>query len=216
MDEVARTQVIVAGASGFGRQIADYLQDADSEVAGFVDDDPAAHAPTGYKLLGTIRDLSVQANSIEVLIAVAEPDGRKAIAEQMLDCGIRLHTLVHPTAYVARDAQIGAGCVICPNANLGTGSVLGENVLVNTNALIGHDSRIGAHSALMTLTSIGGGSSLGVGVFVGTHASVNPNRNVGSGSKIAAGSVVYQNMPEGVLVSGNPAKALPLVKLDPR
>jgi sugar O-acyltransferase (sialic acid O-acetyltransferase NeuD family) len=213
VEDMEPASVIVVGASSFGRQIAQYLVDGGRRVAGYLDDDPLARPGGGYDILGTTGSY-VPDDSHEVLIAVSKPAHRKAIAEQLLARGAVLHTFVHPTAYVAGDAEIGEGSIVCPFSHIGSGARLGRNVLVNTHTLVGHDVRIGPHSALMH-ACINGGSSLGEGVFAGTYAAVNPNRSVGSWSRIAAGSVVYKDMGDRVLVSGNPAKAGPLLSQDP-
>lgn len=209
---MAGIPLIVVGASNFGRQIAQYIEEGGARVAGFLDDSPNAQPPEGYQILGTTGDYAVD-DSHQFLIAVSDPTARKRIADRLTDRRAVLSSFIHPAAYVAKDAHIGAGSVICPLSHVGSASDLGENVLVNTYAMIGHDAIIGAHSALMGFAAINGGSQLGEGVFAGTSASVNPNRKVGSWSKIAAGSIVYQDMPGGVLVSGNPATALPLLGL---
>jgi acetyltransferase-like isoleucine patch superfamily enzyme len=55
-----------------------------------------------------------------------------------------------------------------------------------------------------------GGSVIGDRVFFGTHAVVTPGKKVGSQSKIAAAAVVYRDVPDLSLASGNPAKTFPV------
>ena len=54
------------------------------------------------------------------------------------------------------------------------------------------------------------GSRLDGGIFLGTHATITPGIRVGAGSRIAAGAIVYRDVPKGSLAVGNPAKAFPL------
>ena len=57
---------------------------------------------------------------------------------------------------------------------------------------------------------VNGGSTLEDEVFMGTHATITPNIRVGRRSKVAAGAVVYRDVPEQSLATGNPAKPFPL------
>lgn len=212
---VSPTPIIIVGASAFGRQIAEYVEDAGHSVAGFIDDDPGVEAPRGYRVLGTTKDLDASGHA-QFLIAVADPKGRKDIALRLAVQGATPASFVHPTAYVSAEAQIGQGTVICPLGHVGAGARLGEHVLINTFAFVGHDASVGSYSALMGFACVNGSSTLGEGVYVGTHASVNPNRRVGEWAKVASGSIVYQDMADRMLISGNPAEALPLLQLNQR
>lgn len=58
------------------------------------------------------------------------------------DCG------VHPSAYVATDAVLGAGCRIGPMAVIESGAVLADNVEVGAGAVVGANCRIGANTTL--------------------------------------------------------------------
>lgn len=45
-------------------------------------------------------------------------------------------------------------------------------------------------------------------VFIGANSIVLPNVSIGPNAIVAAGSVVTRNVPEGVIVGGNPAKVI--------
>jgi UDP-3-O-[3-hydroxymyristoyl] glucosamine N-acyltransferase len=61
---------------------------------------------------------------------------------------------IHPTAVVAPDAEIGAGCEIGPyavvgaGARIGAGCVLGPHAVVGPGCVLGRDCRIHAHASL--------------------------------------------------------------------
>lgn len=204
---------VIVGASAFGRQIAEYVQDAGHTVEGFVDDNTAVDLPHGMPLLGTTEELQAS-ESGRFLIAVAEPRTRKAIAARLAARGAQPGSFAHPTAFVSTTASIGAGTVICPFAHVGLEAQVGEHVLVNSYAFVGHHATLGPYSALMGFACVNGGGTLGEGVYVGTHASINPNRKIGEWAKVASGSIVYKDMGERVLITGNPAEALPLLELN--
>ncbi len=50
--------------------------------------------------------------------------------------------------------------------------------------------------------------SIGNHVWIGTGVIVLPGVRIGNGAVVAAGSVVTSDVPEGVLVAGNPARII--------
>jgi maltose O-acetyltransferase len=103
---------------------------------------------------------------------------------------------------------------------IGSGSVIGPNASFCLDAPIhiGKNVSIGPSATLYTAThSLGSGSrrmQLGVmarpivvedGAWIGFGAIILSGVRVGRGSVVAAGSVVNRDVPENVLVAGNPA-----------
>ena len=56
--------------------------------------------------------------------------------------------------------------------------------------------------------SVSGAVELGEQVFMGTHSYVAPEKKVGTRSKISAGAFALEDVPEGSLAVGNPARVL--------
>jgi sugar O-acyltransferase (sialic acid O-acetyltransferase NeuD family) len=210
--------IIVVGASGFGRELLQYVRDAyantpDVRIKGFLDDDPtrldAVGTAMSVGIIGDTRTYAV-AEDDRFIISLGDPVLRSLLAERLSRRGGQFVSVVHPTAYVAPTARMGVGCVVGPFATVGSHVHLDDHVLLNLYCAAGHDARVGACSVFSPYSVANGGSNLAAGVFLGTHAAVSANVRVGGGSKIAAGAVVYRDVPERSLAVGNPAKAFPL------
>jgi sugar O-acyltransferase (sialic acid O-acetyltransferase NeuD family) len=210
--------IIIVGASGFGCELAQHVLDvaagrADIRLKGFVDDDPAKQAEIGavlaVRVIGDTLAYAIQEND-RFLISLGDPNLRKLLSERLGARGARFFSLIHPTAYVAPSATLGAGCIIGPFANVGSNARLGEHVMLNLYASAGHDTHVGSCSVISPYGIANGGSVIGERVLFGTHAVVTPNRKVGDQSHVAAGAVVYRDVPELTLAAGNPAKNFPL------
>ena len=97
----------------------------------------------------------------------------------------------------------------------------GGEIRIGDRVLIGPDTKIyaGNHSlkseeritiedGKMRLISIPQPVTIGNDVWIGGNVTIVPGVTVGDGAVIAAGSVVVKNVPEKVLVAGNPAKVI--------
>jgi serine O-acetyltransferase len=101
---------------------------------------------------------------------------------------------VHPAA------RIGKGILI----DHGTGVVIGETAVVGDDVSMLHGVTLGG-----TGKELGDRHpKIGEGVLLGAGAIVLGNVRVGKGSKVAAGSVVLEDVPQHITVAGVPAKAV--------
>lgn len=208
--------LIIVGAGGFGWELAQFARDAIEHgaalrVKGLLDDDPDLQPPphTDLPILGNTHDYAIDPAD-RFLISVGDPATRRQIGERLRARGAQFTSLVHPQTYVAPTAMIGNGCIIAPFATVGNCACLGDHVLLNLFASAGHDAQIGAYGVISPYAVVSGGAVLGDAVFVGAHGVVTPQKTVGSQSQVAAGAVVYRDLPNDVLAVGNPAKAAPL------
>lgn len=86
--------------------------------------------------------------------------------------------------------EIGANCMIAP----------GVHIYTATHPLDAAERASGREYAEPV--------TIGDDVWIGGHATINPGVTVGDGSVIASGTVVTADVPEGVVVGGNPAEVV--------
>ena len=207
--------LIIVGAGGLGREVLQYAREAFAgqyEIKGFLDDNPKELEQRGYDLgvsiLGGTQTYYPDKND-HFLVAIGDPKLRQKLVERLSERGAQFATLVHPRAYIAPSAKIAAGCIISPFATVATFTKLEPHVVLGFYAHVGHDSHVGIYGVLSPYAAINGGVMLEKRVFLGTHATVTPGLTIGEDVQIAAGSVVYQNVPSHRLVVGNPGKIGP-------
>ncbi|WP_005033712.1 acetyltransferase [Holophaga foetida] len=210
--------VIIVGAGGFGREVHQYLLDAlqsrpGYRFKGFLDDDPdtAGTLPGNQLLLGDILD-HVPHVKEQFVVAIGDPEPRARIIRILAGRGARFFTLIHPSAYVASTADIGAGCIVCPFCSIGNGASIADHVVLTWYSSVAHDARAESFSVLSPYSTINGGAVLGEGAFLGAHAVVNPLQTIGAWAKVGAGAVVYRSVPPQSLAMGNPARTAPLMR----
>lgn len=207
--------IVVVGASGYGREVFQYVKDVaqhDSGIRakGLLDDNTTLRGQLGGDdIIGDTHAYAIQEHD-RFVISAGIPDVRQALAERLAGRGATFFTLIHPTAYVAPTARLGVGCIVSPYASVGSNARVEDHVLLVMYASVAHDCRIGIYCSLSPYSAVAGGGIVGAKVFLGSHALVTPMRHVGQDSKIAAGAVVYRDVPERSLATGNPAKVLPI------
>ena len=99
---------------------------------------------------------------------------------------------------------------IHPNARIGRGIMIdhAHSIVIGETAVVGDDVSM-LHSVTLGGTGKEGGDrhpKIGDGVLIGAGASVLGNISVGNCARIAAGSVVLQDVPEKKTVAGVPAR----------
>jgi len=107
---------------------------------------------------------------------------------------------------------IGDDVEIGPNSTIRRGA-LGNTIIKNGCKIgslsnIGHNTEIGEQCILTTQCVVGGSSILGNKVFMGINAITRNKIRIGNNVNIGMGSVITKDIPDNVVVYGNPAKVI--------
>jgi sugar O-acyltransferase (sialic acid O-acetyltransferase NeuD family) len=205
--------VVVIGAGGFGREVAQLLRDLEGaggpyRFAGYLDrDSHPAHQSSTEPLLGTVEDFKGWAH-VDVVCAIGDPTVRRRVVTGLDGSDVTWATLRHPTAIIGARTRIGAGSIICAGCVLTVDIEIAEHVHVNLACTVGHDVRIGAYATLSPGCGVSGAALIEPGARLGTQAILLPGVRVGTGSVVGAGSVVLRDVPAQTTVVGIPAKRL--------
>ncbi|GAB2553356.1 serine O-acetyltransferase [Spirosoma aerophilum] len=89
----------------------------------------------------------------------------------------------------------------------GSGLVINSNAIIGENVIVRHNTTIG------TARNNGGSPRIGNNVNIGANSVIIGDIKIGNYSIIAAGSVVIRDVPENVIVAGNPASVVKNLKL---
>lgn len=107
-------------------------------------------------------------------------------------------------------AVIMMGAVINIGAEIGEGTMIDMNVVLGGRAKVGKNCHIGAGSVIAGVIEPPSADPVVIedDVVIGANAVVLEGVRVGKGSVVAAGAVVTENVPAGVVVAGTPAKII--------
>lgn len=84
----------------------------------------------------------------------------------------------------------------------------GQGLIVNSNTIIGDNVTLRHNTTIGNAKPNGGCPIIGNNVEVGANSVIIGEISIGNNSIIAAGSVVVKDVPENVIVAGNPAKII--------
>lgn len=153
-----------------------------------------------------LSDWPAGSDEIELIIANGTPRSRKEIYNRLTGLGYRLTQLIDPTAVISPTARIGAGVIIRGWSTILCDAILEDNVLIQFYVGIGHDIHVGQHSVVSSNVAIGGKTRIGEQTYIGLGAAVKDTLSIGNDTVVSMGAVVSQDVGDGVIVVGNPAR----------
>ncbi len=131
---------------------------------------------------------------------------RQEIARRLMAHGLALPTLIHPMSSVSPSARWGHGSQILAQTVVASDVVMGDVCIVNHNATVDHECNLGNGVHVAPGATLCGCVCIGDNTFVGAGAVVLPRLTIGQNVIIGAGAVVTKDVPDDVVVVGNPAK----------
>lgn len=211
-------KVLVIGGGGNASVIAFAIIDAyargyqENEFIGYINDRDQVSEIEGYPVVGGLKDIPrlilEDYYFINAIGKIGFQEERIALVESLDIPDERFITFVHPSAYVAPNVQLSAGCVIMPNVSISPGTKLGKCCRVMIGAVIGHNNQIGNYCFFAASSCTGAYLNIGDGVFISLNATVKEFLTIGNYSTVGMGAVLLKNVGDNEIWVGNPAKLL--------
>ena len=205
-------RIVIIGAGGHGREVADILKGQDqTEVIGFIDENSELHGSDfdGVPVLGDWSWIDDQQKSdIAVVCAVGLPQVRRRLTKRAESLGLRFADAISPLAYISPSAHLGEGVMVFPHCAINAGAFVESHSVLNVAATVSHDTKIGRYTTINPGVHIGGNVSIGEGCYIGIGAKVIHGQSIGEWSVVGAGAVVTTDLPANVTAVGVPAKII--------
>jgi len=211
-------KIIFWGATGQAKVLRECIEYYDFKLICIFDNDvyvrsPFADVPIFYGKTGLITWLSehpIGPHPLHCLVAIGGQRGRdRYLIQQYLQAnGLNPILAVHPRAFLAASAEIGNGSHVLANASVCVDARLGEACIVNTSAIVDHDCYLGDGVHVGPGAHIAGEVRIGRFSMIGTGAVILPRLSIGANVIVGAGSVVIKDVPDNVVICGNPARIL--------
>jgi sugar O-acyltransferase (sialic acid O-acetyltransferase NeuD family) len=200
-------KVVVYGAGGHGKVVAEIVVASGRTLDGFIDDNSALSATSviGVPVFAAMDWLALHPGAT-VLLGIGDNCARARTASLVKRHGCKLAIAVHPAATVARCAKLAEGTVVMPAAVLNPDCEIGEGAIINSGAIVEHDVHIDRYAHLSPNCAVAGGARIGAYSHIGIGASVLPLKRVGANCIVGAGAVVIDDIADNQVVFGVPAK----------
>lgn len=206
--------VVLVGAGGHALAVAAAALASGRTLAGFFDDAPSPRAAIalGLSRLGTLRDwqdrwTTEAASPARCILALGDIALRqRTIKAHEVALRGRVATIAHPHASIDATAQLAPGVYVGPRAIVHARAVVAEHAIINSGAIIEHDCVIAAHAHVAPGCVLGGDVTIGPGTLLGLGSRVLPGVRVGAACVVGAGAVVVEDVPDGAVVLGIPAR----------
>lgn len=200
MEGTVLKKLIIIGASGHGKVIADIAIRNGYEDIVFLDDDENVKECAGFPVIGKTRE-ALQLDG-DKIVAIGNPKIRERIQEDISG----IVTLIHPDAVISRRVEIGEGSVIMAGAVVNTDVVIGKGCIINTAASVDHDCMLGDFVHVSVGSHLSGTVNVGKRTWIGAGSTVSNNVNICGDCMIGAGAVVIKDIDKPGTYIGVPAR----------
>jgi len=206
------TKVAIVGAGGMGREALAWLRDARPDVApvAFFTAD-GTEKPHGADVDLPVFDVLTEllAQGVDTfLLAIGNNTRRSEVDDLVSDEGSSIISVIHPSSFVGPGVAYGEGIIIAPGCVLTRDISLGRGCIVNYGARVGHGCSLGDFSFIGPGAVLTGEIRVGERSMVGAGAVITPGVVIGQDVQVGAGAVVISDVPDGVVMVGNPASTI--------
>lgn len=198
--EIIMNKLIIIGASGHGKVVADIARLNGYNDIVFLDDDESKKECAGYPVVGKIEN----APDGEIFVAIGNNEIRRRISQKYSERNQPV--LIHPHSVVAEDTKIGPGSVIMAGVVINPETIIGCGSIINTCSSVDHDCIVGDYSHIAVGAHLCGSVTVGCNTWVGAGATVINSIQICDNCMIGAGAVVVDDIVEKGTYIGIPAR----------
>ena len=208
-----KDKLIIIGASGHGKVVADIAIKMNKwQSIAFLDDDESIKTSMGLEVIGRTADAFTYKDEADFFVAIGSNATREKIQEKLIDEGLNVVSLIHPSAVIGTDVEIGIGSVVMAGVVVNSSTRIGKGCIINTSSSLDHDNVIEDYVHISPGVRTAGSVEIGKRTWVGIGSVISNNVNICSGCKVGAGAVVVKDITEPGTYVGVPVRK---IKRDP-
>lgn len=202
-------RLIIIGAGGHGKVVADIAMKMNlwSDIA-FLDDKTSVKSNSGFSIIGRIAQALEFKDNSDFFIAIGNNGVRRKLQEWLEQNQCSLVNLIHPSAVIAPDVEIGLGTSIMANVVINSATIIKKGCIINTSSSIEHDNIIEDFVHVSPGVRTAGGVVVGSDVWLGIGSIVSNNVKICSHTLVGAGAVVIHDIVETGKYVGNPVRKI--------
>ncbi len=200
--------VVIIGAGGHAKVIADIITKTNDNVIGFLDDNLSLQEKKIYldkKVIGTTKDID-KYKEYYFVIGIGNNNIRENIANNH---DLKWYKAIHPSAIIANEASIEEGSVIMAGSIINTGTKIRKHCIINTKSSLDHDNIIENYVHISPGATLAGTVHIKEKTWICAGATIINNITIAKNNIIGAGSVVIKDInKEDSIYVGVPARKI--------
>lgn len=202
-----KKKLLIIGASGHGKVVSDIALKMNKwQSIDFLDDDENIKSSMGLDVVGRSSDAFKHLRDCDIFVGVGNNAIREKIQEKLDAAGASIPILIHPSAVIGEQVEIGLGSVVVAGVVINSCTKIGKGCIINTGTTIDHDNLIEDYVHISPGVHLAGTVQVGKGTWLGIGSVVSNNINITRGCKIGAGAVVVNNITETGTYVGVPVR----------
>lgn len=197
--------LIILGAGGHGRVVAEIakLMSCYKEIVFLDDKRPTNVLP--YRYGGKCDDFRLYLENYDFIVAIGNAVIRHRFQNEVEETGGHIATLIHPSAIISPNVEIGRGTVVMAGAIVNTGTRIGKGVILNTASSVDHDCVLDDFCHVSVGAHLCGTVHLGMETWIAAGATVVNNVTICANCLVGAGATVTRDLLTAGTYIGTPA-----------
>lgn len=192
-------KIVIIGAGGHGRVVADIAKACGYEKIVFLDD---ADVPL---ISGKVSDFVKFKEGYSFIVAIGNSRIREVVQQELIENECNVVTLIHPSSVIGSNVSFGVGTVVMAGTVINNGTIIGNGVIINTSSSVDHDNVIRDYTHISVGAHLAGTVSVGEHTWIGAGATVSNNICICEKCMVGAGAVVVKNIVKSGTYVGVPA-----------
>ena len=192
-----KDKLIIIGASGHGKVVADIAIKMNKwQSIAFLDDDESIKTSMGLEVIGQTADAFIYKGVADFFVAIGSNATREKIQEKLIEEGLNIVSLIHPSSVIGTDVEIGIGSVVMAGVVINSSTRISKGCIINTSSSLDHDNTIEDYVHISPGVRTAGSVVIGKGTWLGIGSVVSNNVNICSGCTVGAGAAVVKDITE--------------------
>lgn len=202
-----KSKLIIIGASGHGKVVADIAIKMNNwKSIFFLDDDASIKTRIGLEVIGRTADAFKYKDEADFFVAIGSNTIREKIQEKLIEQGLNVVSLIHPSAIIGADVEVGFGTTVMAGVVINSSSRISKGCIINTSSSLDHDNILEDYVHISPGVSMAGTVKVGKGSWIGVGSVISNNVSICNDCKVGAGTVVFKDITEPGTYFGIPVR----------
>lgn len=204
-----KNKLLIIGAGGQGKVVADVaLKMKKWNEVSFLDNKSNIEPFINCHVIDKSSEALKYIRDYDLFVAIGNNAAREKIQISLESEGASIPTLIHPSAIVGEQVEMGKGTVVMAGVVINCCTKIGRGCIINTGSTLDHDNKVEDFAHISPGVHMAGTVEVGKRVWIGIGATISNNITIIENCVIGAGAVVVSDIVESGTYIGVPVRKL--------